>query len=119
MLNLFSIFTHEVSVESLVIQSEANYQASLKQGLDIYIGVGHVNNDDSQSIQAYLLKEDAIYKKFYWSWEYPRTPHNIEKSKAQHRHWLKLADIRAAALEANITNETDLLSVLDRTFATL
>lgn len=63
---------------------------ALKQGLDIYFGVGYATNEDSQSIQAYLV----VHKKHYWSWEYPRTPHKIEKTKAEHRHWLNLADVR-------------------------
>lgn len=119
MLNLSSIFSHEASIESLVIQFEANYQAALKQGLDIYFGVGYATNEDSQSVQAYLVKDNEIYKKHYWSWEYPRTPHKLEKTKAEHRHWLNLADVRNAALEANITNEADLQTVLKRSFATI
>ncbi len=60
MLKLSSIFSHEARIESLVIQFEADYQTALKQGLDIYFGVGYATNEDSQSIQAYLVKDKEI-----------------------------------------------------------
>jgi len=45
MLKLSSIFSHEARIESLVIQFEADYQTALKQGLDIYFGVGYATNE--------------------------------------------------------------------------
>jgi hypothetical protein len=81
MLKLSSIFSHEARIESLVIQFEADYQTALKQGLDIYFGVGYATNEDSQSIQAYLVKDKEIYKKHYWSWEYQEHHTKLKKLK--------------------------------------
>lgn len=81
MLKLSSIFSHEARIESLVIQFEADYQTALKQGLDIYFGVGYATNEDSQSIQAYLVKDKEIYKKHYWSWNTQEHHTKLKKLK--------------------------------------
>lgn len=111
MLNLIEIFRDRVSVEYLVLQREVDYQAALKENLDLFIGVGYSSESSEPSLNYsctyYLVKDNAIHKKYYWRWEYPRIPLNFEKTKAEHLHWINFADIRSTLLENQILKEED------------
>lgn len=108
MLDLIKIFRDRVSIEYLALQREADYQSALKEGLDLFIGVGYsTEHSPNYSCTYYLVKDNAIHKKYYWQWEYPRVPLKIEQVKTEHLHWINFADIRSTLLENQILKEED------------
>lgn len=120
MLDLINIFRDKVSIEYLVLQREVDYQAALKEGLELFIGVGYPNDfSHKYSCTYYLVKDNKIHKKYYWRWEYPRTPVNIEKVKTEHLHWINFANIRATLLENQILRDEDFTIFQARNFSSI
>lgn len=118
MLDLIKIFRDSVSVEYLALQRESDYQAALKAGLELFIGVGYCSESaPNYSCTYYLVENNEIRKKFYWRWEYPRIPLNIEAVKAEHLHWLKFSDIRSTLLDKNILSEKDFIIFQSKTLS--
>lgn len=120
MLNLIEIFRDRVSIETLALQREVDYQAAIKEGLELYIGVGYSSEKSSDyCCTYYLVENDSIKKKYYWRWEYPRVPLKIDVVKSEHLHWLKFSDIRSALIELDFLSEKDFEIYQTKTFSNI
>ncbi|HCA5183257.1 TPA: hypothetical protein MW242_002889 [Acinetobacter baumannii] len=120
MLNIPEIFNSNLYADLLVHQHEADYQAAVKEGYQIMLGVGYSTGDIKYSTTLYLTKDQTIIKKKYdSSWQYPRTPHHYAKVQSSHLNWVNFSDLRAAVIQLGISTEESLKEILDRTFPTI